>query len=522
MGKTFETIINRFDGGLVNDPRERVSNSSALCRNFDISTNPNKLTPYKASEDGDSAAATSRKQNFAMALWTGTGSWRLFGLGVKSGGGLAEVLMKDITIGGSADLGDNTWVTPANNQSGSTTSSMNLFTYYHKTALIYGARAGTHIWAYSPAAAAWADTSHALTYTNIGEGLVHSKDDILYIPYDNKIAKNNDGSWTDAAITIPDHLKISSICEYGNYIAIAATPLSTVGKTFVYLWNRDSTLTTLSESIEWGTGKLQVLEEVEGYLIGISLYGGTDVRNNDRIVFRAYAGGTPKIFMTLQADSSSNTLLTSSKEKIDERLYFMMKFTKDGVVREGVWSIYLENDKFAITHESTPDNDTELTTGIVRGFVKVGDYLFQSFQDNGVFKLTKTDNTPTYTHSSIYQTNVNPNIPTDMMSRKKQLVAVSLSTEAMSHRSEVKLEYRVDGGSWVEVFTSRAASDGSATEIANVGQINNEAVIDVNGAQFQDGREYEFKLTSGGFASATSGAEITEFKYKWALLDTQI
>jgi len=522
MGKTFETIINRFDGGIVNDPRVRVPNSCSLCRNFDVSTNPQKLTPYRQSEDGDANAAISKKQNFAMALWTGTGNWRLFGLGVVSGSAKAEVLMKKLSTGGTTDLGDDGWETPANNASSSGTSSMNLFTYYHRTALIYGARAGTHIWAYSPAAAAWADTSHALTYTNMGEGLVHSKDDILYIPYDNKIAKNNNGSWTDAAITIPEHMKISSICEYGNYIAIAATPLSSVGKTFVYLWNRDSSLTTLSESIEWGTGKLRVLEEVEGFLVGVSLYGGSSNRINDRIVFRAYAGGTPKTFLTLQADVSTTTILGSAKEKVDERLYFMMKLTKDGTTREGVWSVYLENDRFAVVHERTPDNDTELTTGIPYGFVKVGDYLFQSFEDTNVFKLTKTDNASGFDHSAIYQTNINPNISTQYMSRKKQLVAVSLSTVALPTRSQVKLDYRVDGGSWVEIFTDYAKDDGTATQVANVGSINHEAVIDVNGDQFQEGREYEFRITSGNLTALLDKAEITELKYKWSLLDTQI
>src|SRR3990167_651299 len=273
MAKIRERYFERFDGGMVNDPRDPAAGACRVVTNFDILTNPRKLIPYRNSEDGDSAAATSRKQNFCIALRTGT-TYRLYSLGVKSGATTAEVLMKDLTTSGDDDLADNTWLTPNNNQSSAGATNFNLFIFYPKTTLIYGARAGTHIWAFDPTSVAgWADTHQALTYTNIAQGLVHPKDDILYIPYDNKIAKNDNGSWTTVALTLPSHLYITSICEYGNYLAIGCRPLSGQGDSQVYLWDRDSSLTTISESLNWGRGNLEILGVVDGLLVGISLTG---------------------------------------------------------------------------------------------------------------------------------------------------------------------------------------------------------------------------------------------------------
>lgn len=231
--------INKFNAGIQNDPRSRVSAGARMVTNFDVLTNEHKMTPYRDSEDGDSGASTSQKQNFAIALRTGT-TYSLYGLGVVSGTGKAEVLVKELSTGASTDLDDNGWGTPSANQSASGSTSFNLFVYYKKTGLIYGARAGTHIWAFSPTGTAWADTSQALTYTNICQGLVHSKDDVLYIGYDNKIAKNDNGSWTTTALTLPSDLYVTSIAEHGNYLAIGCAPLSGTGHSRVFLWDRDS------------------------------------------------------------------------------------------------------------------------------------------------------------------------------------------------------------------------------------------------------------------------------------------
>src|SRR3990167_235490 len=246
LGKIVETKITRFDGGMKNDPRDPSPNTCRVCTNFDALTNPYKLTPYPNSESGDSAPTTSRKQNFVIALRTGA-TFSLYALGVVSGAGTAEVLFKDLTTGASNDLDDNGWSTPANNQSASGATAFDLFIYYRKVNLIFGARAGTHIWAFN-AGSAFADTHQSLTYTTIRQGLVHTEDDILYIPYfdsaapTSAVASNNNGSWDTTALSLPKHLIPQSLCESGNYLAIGCGPDTgaVLGDSKVILWDRDS------------------------------------------------------------------------------------------------------------------------------------------------------------------------------------------------------------------------------------------------------------------------------------------
>ena len=49
MGKIFEVKINRFDGGVSDDPREPLFNMGSLIKHFDVFSNPFKLIPYRSS-----------------------------------------------------------------------------------------------------------------------------------------------------------------------------------------------------------------------------------------------------------------------------------------------------------------------------------------------------------------------------------------------------------------------------------------------------------------------------------------
>lgn len=506
MGKIIETRIDRFNGGVVNDPRDPREATARMVSNFDALTNPQRLTPYRDSESGDSSASTSQKQNFLIALRTGT-TYRLYALGVVSGTARAEVLMKDLTTGSSDDLDDATWATPNNNQSSAGSTNFELFVYYRKTGLIYGARAGTHIWAFDPSSVAvWADSSQALTYTNIAQGLVHSKDDILYVPYDNKIAKNDNGSWTTAALTLPTHFKINSICEYGNYLAIACAPLSGVGKSVVYLWDRDSSLTTLSETIDWGEGDIKVLEELEGALIGISLSGNSTTRFNNRLVFKYWTAGTiAKKFQELISSTTGQTSLLIGKLKLDNRLYFMARMYLNGAQRDGVWSVGLGSDgRYSIVHERTPNNDTAIGAGgVIYNFFFVGDYLFQSYNSSNTFALSKTNDSASYTHTSIYESkryNGSQIDPAVDSSHKKSLVGISVTSEYLPSAGQIVAKYRKDEEtSFTTILTN--VTDNSISQSA----VN----IESSGAALpKEYKEIEFRLES------TGGGEITAFSFK--------
>lgn len=502
MGKIFETKIDRFDGGMVNDPREERNDVCRVSTNFDLLTSSRKMIPYRQGEDGDVGAATSKKKNFALALRTGT-TYSLYALGVQSGTGIAEILYKDLSTGGSNDLDDNTWATPSAHQSSGGATNFNLFVYYKKTGLIYGAKAGTTIWAFSPTGSAFDDSQRPIAYTNIAQGLVHSKDDILYIPYDNKIAKNNNGSWTDAALTLPSYFYVTSISEYGNYLAIACEPLSGIGNSRVFLW--DTTSTSWNESIDCGSGKIKVLEEIDGRLVAISIDGGNSTRFLDRIKFQYISGNKAKLFREIIGESGITASLPIAKQKIDNRLFFMLKIKLNGATREGVWSYGWSNvaNTFTISHERTLNNDTALTNSTLNNFYILGDFVFQSFLDVATWYLIKTDDSASYV-TSIHETKIYDGGDASL---KKKLIGVTVSTEPLASGEQVVMKYKMDDEtSYTTIITHDTDNELSKSAIN----------IESTGVNLPEFKEIQFRLES------TGGAKITSYSFEYEITGKRI
>jgi hypothetical protein len=480
-----------------------------MCQNFNISTDRRRAIPYYDSESGDSSASTSKKANFTLALRTGT-TYSLYALGVQSANSRAEVLYKDLTTGAANDLDDATWATPSNNTSATgSTTNFELFVYYKRTGLIYGARDGTNLWAFSPTGTAWADSTHALAYTNIAQGLVHSQDDVLYIPYDNKIASNNNGTWNDTAFTGPSGYYITSICEYGQYLAIAFSPLSQRGNSRVLLWDRNTSNVEATANIDWGSGLIKVIEELQGYLVGISIAGSSldTSRITNRILFRAYQGASGAVlFQELTATGTSS--LTIAKQKIDDRIFFMLKHTSNGTTRAGVWSVNRNNQGFAIVHERSFDNDTAISGGGLNNFFIVGDYTFISYISNaGTYTLSKTNDTASYTATAIIETVINPGMNPSHWSKKKRLVSVGALYDPLPAAGQLVLKARVNGAtSYTTIFTETTDN-----------QVKTESTPIPSGGTYLDtGEEFEFQINS------TGGAVVTAILYKYEVMDSNV
>lgn len=525
MGKIFQTIINDFSGGIVNDPRDTAEGVASMVTNFDILTDQHRMLPYRDSEDGGPTSVSDDKVNFCIGLWTATNpdQWRIFALGVTTaGGGIAEVAMKlvETTGGGNGDLADNTWLAPAANASGSGTMSPNFFVYYHRTGKIYVARAGT-IAAFTPDnSTAWDDAAFSAAFTEIGQGLVHSKDNILYLPRFNDVGGANAKSFitsyngtsaTAAALTLPDHLIPVTICEYGNYIAIGCAPASGIGNSVVYLWDRDSSLATLSESIDWGEGRIRVLEEVDGLLLGISMIGGvggaTLTTFNDQIIFRYLSGNKAIKFKTLRGSTSSQ--LPIAKQKIHNRLYFMMSITIHGALREGVWSIgrSAPDGPISLVHERTPNNNTALSSGTLNNFFVIGDYMFISYISSSTYGLSKTNDQSSFTATSIYESKI---LNGGDSSVTKKLLGVTVMTQPLPAAGQVVLSYKIDenisGSTFTTIFTNTTDDSISRTAVN----------IESSGANLPEYKELVLRIAS------TGGAVVTGLKLQYEIISKDL
>lgn len=504
MGKIIEEKIQDFSGGITSNVRTANSSMAQAIANFDIYTDPHRLIPYYDSEDGNSNITNDTMQAWTIAIRTGT-TYSLYGLGRQTATNKARIFYKDLTTGASTDLDDNGWTETANNTATQATPSYNCFVYYPRTGYIYGAHTGTHIYRYDPSGSgAFSDTHQALSYTNIAQGLVHSKDRILYIPYDNKIAKNDNGSWTTAALTLADDIYITSICEYGNMMAIACAPLSGIGKSRVILWDLDSTANTITEKIDWGSGVLKVLEEVDGNLIGITLDGGNSTRNTNKIVIKYYDGHNSQVLRVLDSGSSTPTL-TLSKQKIDNRLYFLASSTLNNTPLFGIWSVGKNlNGQFVVTLDRTFYNDTLTTAAVLFSFFYVGTYAFCTFTNNSTYYLTKTNDTASYTATSFFETTKrdfgDPSV-------QKSLKGVTITNEPLPANSIVVVRYKTDEDtSWTEIFRY-STQNGISHDAIN---------IESGGATLPEYKEIQFRIES------TGGAVITGLSYKAEVLDNKL
>lgn len=487
MTKIIETKINRFDGGMVNDGRDPATNVAQVIQHFDPLTRPHRLVPNVSPEDGNADQTTQGIRQ--MLYYNGS----VFG---------TAILLSPPAIYKRSDFSGNTWTALTNGADSSGTWNPNVFVEYKGYA--YGWRSDTAIWK-ADLADSVAFVTSDVSIAGVGiQGLIHSKDDILYMPYNvsggGKIAKNNNGSWTAAAITLPTAMSITSICEYGNFIAIACKPLY-FGKSVVYLWDRDSSLTTLSESIDFGVGDLTIIEEIDGYLIGVSLVSANVLF--PKVVFRRYSGaGGAQVFKELYASGAANFSLKGG-QKFNNRLYFLLGITIAGSLYQGVWAVGRSSttNEFAVyfSHDPVLSGGSVISSGGLVAFKLIGDYMFIAYSD-GADKMSKTNDSPSaasgYNISSIYESQI---FNSGDSSNKKDLIGVTVFYDALPANGQIVLKYKIDAEtSWTTIFT-----DGTDNAISH-SAIN----IESSGAKITDFKEIRFRIES------TGGAEITGFSFK--------
>lgn len=507
-----ETVIDRFDVGITNDPRDTRDGVNQVITNFDILTNPRKITPYRNSEDGHSAGSTTLMRNWCIGI-NASGGYSLYGLGRQTANDRPLIQYKDLTTGASTDLDDNGWAETANNTSARTTTSYNLFVFYRKTAKIYGAHSG-YIYAYDPTgSAAITVGEQALTYTHITQGIVHSEDDILYVGGYNSagsagtrsfILANNNGSWDTSALALPDHLIPTSVFESGNWLGIVCADVNGVGSSKLILWDRDSI--SWNEMYDLGEGSAIIGEDLQGTIVTLSQSGGTvssftgipsSVRHKNKLTIKFFPS-TGSDTIELEGGTSNELTLPLGKQKINNRLYFQMSIILNGTVREGLWSIGRNKQgQWALVHERTPNNDTALTSGIMRGFFILGDYVFQAYVDNGTYAVSKTNDEESYATSIIETVKYNAGDS----SKKKDLLGFSVMTDPLddSPAASVVVKYKKDNESSYTTFMTHD-TDGAISDSA----VNTEAT----GAVLpKDYKEISFRIES-------TGAVITGYSFR--------
>lgn len=520
MGKIVETTIKRFDGGIANDVREDNLTKYQVAKHFDALSYPHRLVPYRSTESGQDTIT----RGITDFLYVGG---KLFGLGLDVGSIKVEIYYKNTFTDGS-------WTAHINGTSGANSLPvLGFFTHYK--GFLFGVHSQTIFKFDITDAAAFVDTDAvgggttlSGAATSVSNGLVHSKDDILYFGYNYTtggvsipvIAKKNGvgTAWTDNALVLPSGYTLTSICEYGNYLAIACKPTASAGQEFsgtskVFLWDRDSSVATLAESIDWGLGELNVIEELEGRLMGISMTKRAQSDNllfNSVLSFKYYAGaqGATEFARVTGSSSTAITPISSlglQKQKVNNRIYFAaILTTQEGTTsNEGIWSIGRSGPDrpFVVNVEYRSSDGTVPST--IEGFFLLGSYMFVSYNRTTFTAattysttLSKTDDSETYSNESTYESLI---FDAGDSSLAKQLQGITVTTLPLPSNGTVTVKYRKDSDtSWTQI--SSDSTDDSVSHSA----IN----IESTGDSLPEYKEIQFQIIS------TGGAVITGFSFK--------
>lgn len=492
MSKIVELKLNNFSGGISDDPREDNATKFQVTKHFDIFSNPTRLTPYRSLETDthDGSTSTGMKQYFVKDFLYASASAKLYGLGQVTGSGLTKIVYK-------ADATTGNWTLPTSSE-GNGAVQNGCFVEYKD--YLWGFQGTTQVWKWgtlsgTPSIANSAGTVG--TITSVAQGVI-AKDDNLYLPYNNKIVRVNPGGTVqDAVLTLPTNFKITSICNYGNYLAIGCAPISSYnGVSKVFLWNLIGT--DVTESIDWGEGELRVLETIEGMLVGITdryLNNATGAGRGSMII-QTYSGGIPQVIKEVFTQALTGKSMPLSKAVKNNRLFFAAKIMTNSAgteYREGIWSFGRKNVMypFSLTLDIIDEN---INTNGIQAFGTAANYFFITHSNDG--SVDKTNDAATYTFSSIYESQI---MNFGDQDADKTLQSISVYFRKLATGESITVKYRVDGAtSWTTIGTFSTVGELSRTFIN----------IESDGSAFASGKEYEFQLTS------TGGLEILGMKLK--------
>lgn len=496
-------IINDWEGGIAEDVRELRTDTFAVSKNFDIKSFPNKIVPYV--EMVSQPLDGSKTYGSSAVLYTkSNGQRQISFLSRQNGTDLTGVFSGQTTD----VIGDTVTSYTNGNIPVHSIGYGTLGVYKNKLySIMYNTTSGNAYFITYDAVTNSLIQPGFFSFNPINLGRVfipkpfrHPADDILYVAAGNVVARNNNGSWTASALVLPTDCWITSLTEYGNYLAIATAPRDPGGRSRVFLWNRDSSLTTVTDIIDFGEGELRVLENIDGYLVGISISNST-FAIQPQLKMYVYAGGVAQLVKSVSAPTGASTQLEIFKAKQKNELYFTAKFPVQNVSVNRIW-VAGRNRKgqWYMTPDRSINGSTEPTT--VNGFDFIGDYLYVGF-DSGLFNRTNAS-AGAYYGAATLDTLVNPKMLIEDRPKKKTLKLVSITTSKGSGTGQHMVEYSVDGSAYTPVFS---------------GQLQPNQTIEIktepDGKPLKSGREFQFRIGITDSAIASAQPDISEFSYEY-------
>lgn len=505
MANIYKGRIDSWYGGMSDDVRIQRPEVFYISQHFDIFTKPKRLRPFPT-------MVADQDTTYSIVMFEYANS-TLYGLGIVVGSGKVKIYYK------ASDPITGSWTAATSGESSAGARFEKCFKEFH--GYLYGGTA-SRIWAYGDitGSPSFTETAYSTAGSPICNGIVTS-DDKLIIPCDSGIAvKDGAGAgptanWSTFNI-IPSGYTASDIVERGDYVYIAAYPTNLIGNSKVFVWDKVSD--DVSDVIDFGEGRLLILDDIDGELIGISTSGLSTTSLYGRMMARSWSGGNKARPIFELVGDDFNVLVYGNHCKFRERskLVFGMKIVIDGTTYNQLFAVGRKNANYplAFAFDRLVNNNTAISNSI-QGLLKLGDYIFAAFNQNGSVNRT-------YNSTTVY-TSVSPSLTTqklngtieggaDVGRHRKKLTMIGLQCGALSSTNSVlTLYYRTDEeSSWTKV-RDYSTSNGMGFE----------AGIDASGAEFKNCYEFQFKLEHTQSSSAAPREPIA-ILYAFEDLDSDV
>jgi hypothetical protein len=496
MYKPNSIQVKQFFGGISDSPRKLALTEFQVSKHFDIFSDPGRLIPYRSLETDTetSVSATDLKQYLVRDFLYASASAKLYGLG-QTGAGLTKIVQK-------ADATSGLWTLPATSE-GNGAVKNGCFVEFKD--YLWGFQGTNQLWRWGLLSGTPAITNSqatvASTITSVAQGVI-AADANLYLPYNNTLVRIAPGlTITDAVISAPTNFKITSICNFGSYLAIGCAPIASFnGVSKIFIWNLFSDL--FSETLELGEGDLRVLEYVDGQLIAIvDRYLNNSIgAGKGSLIISVYGQGSPQLIKEIFTQSLVGKEIPQAKAVKNNRLLFAAKIKTNSAgttYNEGIWSFGRKNANypFALTLDVIDEN---INTSGIQSFNTAGNYFFIAHSSDG--SVDKTNDAAVYTFTSLLETQIydfgDPCL-------QKNILKFKIYTAPIPTGGSATVKYRIDGAtSWTTIGT-----------LSTVGALNRDFYnIESTGDALATFREVEFRLES------TGGVEITGYGIEILLL----
>lgn len=328
------------------------------------------------------------------------------------------------------------------------------------------------------------------TITSVAQGIIGT-DDNLYLPYNNTIVRvYPSGTVQDQALKLPTNLKITSIDNYGKYLAIGCAPKDGYnGDSKVFLWNFYSE--DVQEVIPWGEGELRILATIEGMLVGVTdrYLNNSAGAGRGSIIIQGYTGGSPQVLKELFTQKLTGQSMPLSKAVKNNRLFFSARLYTDQVnYIQGIFSFGRKNASYpwAVSLDYVDEG-----AGIIKSFGSSANYFFIAHSDDG--SVDKINDASVYTNTSIYETNI---ISFDDNTIFKTLKKVKVACRKLASGESVTIKYKADDTDWITI--------GTFNEVGKVSTAFERPVTD----EYMRAREFKFRVES------TGGAEVVGLVFR--------